>query len=95
MYVQDSEQLCKISVQCVTTIFEWTAEVVREPPFQMNTMNVMSPFSFKNWLEKQRPTLTSGGPIDMFGAQFETEVMGTNYFFLYKIKILLNHFNNW
>lgn len=84
MYVQDSEQLCKILVLCVTTIFEWTAEVVREPLFQMNTMNVMSPFSFKNWLEKQRPTLTSGGPIDMFGAQFETEVMGTKLFILSK-----------
>lgn len=42
----------------------------------MNTMNVMSPFSFKDWLDKQRPSLASGRPIDMFGAQFETEVPG-------------------
>lgn len=50
-------------------------KVFREPPFQMNTMNVMLPFCFKDWLDKQRPSLASGGPIDMFGAQFETEVM--------------------
>uniref|UniRef100_A0A672ZW34 3-hydroxyanthranilate 3,4-dioxygenase n=1 Tax=Sphaeramia orbicularis TaxID=375764 RepID=A0A672ZW34_9TELE len=50
-------------------------EVFREPPFQMNTMNVMSPFFFKEWLDKQRASLASGGPIDLFGAQFETEAM--------------------
>lgn len=88
MYVQNSEQLCKIPVQSVMTIFEWTAEVVREAPFQMNTMNVMSPFSFKNWLEKQKPTLTSGEPVDMLGAQFETEVLGTELFFSLQIKCL-------
>uniref|UniRef100_A0A3Q3W7Y9 3-hydroxyanthranilate 3,4-dioxygenase n=1 Tax=Mola mola TaxID=94237 RepID=A0A3Q3W7Y9_MOLML len=46
-----------------------------KPPFQMSTMNVMSPFSFKDWLVKHRPTLAAGGPVDMFGAQFETEAM--------------------
>lgn len=50
-------------------------EVFREPPFQLNTMNVMSPFSFKDWLEIQRPCLASGNPVDVFGDQFETEVM--------------------
>ncbi|XP_029962772.1 3-hydroxyanthranilate 3,4-dioxygenase [Salarias fasciatus] len=50
-------------------------DVFRDPPFQLNTMNVMSPFSFKDWLEKHRPSLSSGKPIDMFGAQFETEVI--------------------
>lgn len=60
-------------------VFEWTDEVFREPPFQMNTMNVMSPYSFKDWLDKQRPSLAAGGPIDMFGAQFETEVAGTMF----------------
>ncbi|XP_029306160.1 3-hydroxyanthranilate 3,4-dioxygenase [Cottoperca gobio] len=50
-------------------------EVFREPPFQMNIMNVMSPFCFKDWLNKQRPSLRSDRPIDMFGAQFETETM--------------------
>lgn len=48
-------------------------EVFREPPFQFNTMNVMSPFSFKEWLEKQRPSLGNGKSVNMFGAQFETE----------------------
>ncbi|XP_068583409.1 3-hydroxyanthranilate 3,4-dioxygenase [Cebidichthys violaceus] len=51
------------------------SEVFREPLFQLNTMNVMSPFSFKDWLDRQRPSLSGGSPIDMFGAQFETQVM--------------------
>uniref|UniRef100_A0A672FBH7 3-hydroxyanthranilate 3,4-dioxygenase n=1 Tax=Salarias fasciatus TaxID=181472 RepID=A0A672FBH7_SALFA len=50
-------------------------QVLKYPPFQLNTMNVMSPFSFKDWLEKHRPSLSSGKQIDMFGAQFETEVI--------------------
>lgn len=50
-------------------------EVFREPPFHMNTLNVMSPFCFKSWLNKHRSALSSGGPIDLFGAQFETEAM--------------------
>ncbi|XP_054655705.1 3-hydroxyanthranilate 3,4-dioxygenase [Dunckerocampus dactyliophorus] len=49
-------------------------EDFREPPFQMNNMNVMSPFCFKSWLDKHKPFLTSCSPINMFGAQFETEV---------------------
>lgn len=52
--------------------------MAKEPPFQMNTMNVMSPYCFKAWLEKQRASLASGGPIDMFGAQFETEVQSSH-----------------
>lgn len=73
----NSWQCCSIisRVQFVTTIFEQTAEIAKEAPFQMNTMNVMSPYCFQAWLEKQRPSLASGGPIDMFGAQFETEVI--------------------
>lgn len=59
---------------CWTTVFVWLDEVFREPPFQLSTMNVMTPFSFKDWLERQRPSLCNGHPIDMFGAQFETEV---------------------
>ncbi|KAK9541930.1 hypothetical protein VZT92_001941 [Zoarces viviparus] len=51
------------------------SEVFGEPPFQLNTMNVMSPFSFKDWLDKQRPSLSGSNPTDMFGAQFETQVM--------------------
>ncbi|XP_072293268.1 3-hydroxyanthranilate 3,4-dioxygenase [Eucyclogobius newberryi] len=50
-------------------------EAFRDPPFQMNTMNVMSPFCFKSWLDKNRTALSSGGPVDLFGAQFETEAM--------------------
>ncbi|CAL8299335.1 unnamed protein product [Merluccius merluccius] len=50
-------------------------EIFRQPPFHMNTMNVMSPFYLKDWLEKQRASLAAGHRIDMFGAQFETEVV--------------------
>ncbi|XP_030234900.1 3-hydroxyanthranilate 3,4-dioxygenase isoform X1 [Gadus morhua] len=50
-------------------------EIFRQPPFPMNTMNVMSPFCFKDWLDKQRGPLAARGHIDMFGAQFETEVI--------------------
>ncbi|XP_037533456.1 3-hydroxyanthranilate 3,4-dioxygenase [Nematolebias whitei] len=52
-----------------------TNEVFREPPFQLNTMNVMSPFSFRDWLDKQRPLLSNGSSISLFGPQFETEVL--------------------
>ncbi|XP_034537126.1 3-hydroxyanthranilate 3,4-dioxygenase [Notolabrus celidotus] len=50
-------------------------EQFREPPFQMNTVKVMSPFSFKQWLDKERPALNSRGQVDMFGDQFETQVI--------------------
>ncbi|CAL1577163.1 unnamed protein product [Knipowitschia caucasica] len=48
--------------------------VFQNPPFQMNTMNVMSSFCFKSLINKQRSALSTG-PIDLFGAQFETEAM--------------------
>lgn len=70
----NNEHLLYLNLVHVDTIFEQTAEIAKEPPFLMNTMNVMSPYCFKDWLEKQRASLASGGPIDMFGAQFETEV---------------------
>uniref|UniRef100_A0A674PPD7 3-hydroxyanthranilate 3,4-dioxygenase n=1 Tax=Takifugu rubripes TaxID=31033 RepID=A0A674PPD7_TAKRU len=63
------------SKQCKTGRPDPTDEVFREPPFHLSTMNVMLPFSFKDWLDRQRPALAQGGPINMFGAQFETEVM--------------------
>uniref|UniRef100_A0A3P8UGY9 3-hydroxyanthranilate 3,4-dioxygenase n=1 Tax=Cynoglossus semilaevis TaxID=244447 RepID=A0A3P8UGY9_CYNSE len=45
------------------------------PLFHLNTVELMSPFCFRDWLNKQKLSLTSGQTIDMFGAQFETEVM--------------------
>ncbi|XP_008319546.1 3-hydroxyanthranilate 3,4-dioxygenase [Cynoglossus semilaevis] len=50
-------------------------EVFRQPLFHLNTVELMSPFCFRDWLNKQKLSLTSGQTIDMFGAQFETEVM--------------------
>ncbi|XP_061546564.1 3-hydroxyanthranilate 3,4-dioxygenase [Phycodurus eques] len=61
------------STQCKTGKPD-PSEVFGEPPFQMNNMNVMLPFCLKSWLEKQKPFLASGSSINMFGAQFETEV---------------------
>ena len=55
-------------------VYVCIAEVFKQPPFQLNTLNVMIPFCFKDWVDKQRPSLATGRPIDMFGAQFETEV---------------------
>lgn len=50
-------------------------EVFREPPFPLNPLNVMTPFSLKSWLEKNRSTLMEGGNLDLFGKQFETEAV--------------------
>jgi hypothetical protein len=63
----------------------------------MNTMNVMSPFCFKDWLDKQRGPLAARGHIDMFGAQFETEVnhgqLNPSVFYNL-IHTLIHHFIN-
>ncbi|KAF5900205.1 3-hydroxyanthranilate 3,4-dioxygenase, partial [Clarias magur] len=48
---------------------------IKPPPFPLNTMNLMTPFCFKDWVEKQKPALVNGKPLDMFGNQFETVVM--------------------
>ncbi|RXN24766.1 3-hydroxyanthranilate 3,4-dioxygenase [Labeo rohita] len=49
------------------------AEPTKPTPYPLNNMKVMAPFCFREWMEKQKPTLASGQPVDMFGAQFETE----------------------
>ncbi|XP_067243119.1 3-hydroxyanthranilate 3,4-dioxygenase isoform X2 [Chanodichthys erythropterus] len=51
------------------------AEPIKPAPYPLNTMNVMTPFCFRQWLEKQKPALASGQPVDMFGAKFETETL--------------------
>lgn len=50
------------------------AEPIKPPPFPLNMMNVMIPFCFKDWVERQKPAVVGGKPLDMFGTQFETEV---------------------
>ncbi|XP_051946524.1 3-hydroxyanthranilate 3,4-dioxygenase-like [Xyrauchen texanus] len=52
-----------------------TAEPITPAPYPLNTMNVMTPFCFREWVEKQKPELSNGQPMDMFGAQFETETV--------------------
>ncbi|XP_051773007.1 3-hydroxyanthranilate 3,4-dioxygenase isoform X2 [Ctenopharyngodon idella] len=51
------------------------AEPIKPAPYPLNTMNVMTPFCFREWVEKQKPALASGQPVDMFGAKFETETL--------------------
>ncbi|KAI7806071.1 3-hydroxyanthranilate 3,4-dioxygenase [Triplophysa rosa] len=51
------------------------AKPIKPAPYPLNTMNVMTPFCFREWVEKQKPALASGLPVDMFGAQFETETL--------------------
>lgn len=51
------------------------ANPIKPAPYPLNTMNVMTPFSFREWVEKQKPVLASGCPVDMFGEQFETETL--------------------
>ncbi|KAG5831313.1 3-hydroxyanthranilate 3,4-dioxygenase [Anguilla rostrata] len=48
-------------------------EPLRQPPFQLNGMHVMKPFVFREWVEKHHPELAGGRPVNVFGAQFETE----------------------
>lgn len=49
-------------------------EPFKPPPYPLNTMNVMTPFCFNDWVEKQKPALVRGQPLDMFGSQFESQV---------------------
>ncbi|XP_066536202.1 3-hydroxyanthranilate 3,4-dioxygenase [Hoplias malabaricus] len=49
------------------------ADPIKPAPYTLNSMNVMTPFCFKDWIDKHKPALVSGRPVDMFGAQFETE----------------------
>lgn len=65
----------KVPVGSIISVVCWTDEVFRQPLFHLNTVELMSPFCFRDWLDKQKLLLTSGQNIDMFGAQFETEVM--------------------
>uniref|UniRef100_A0A8C1UJ38 3-hydroxyanthranilate 3,4-dioxygenase n=1 Tax=Cyprinus carpio TaxID=7962 RepID=A0A8C1UJ38_CYPCA len=49
------------------------SEPIKPTPYTLNTMKVMAPFCFREWVEKQKPALASGQLVDMFGTQFETE----------------------
>ncbi|XP_059422699.1 3-hydroxyanthranilate 3,4-dioxygenase [Carassius carassius] len=51
------------------------AEPIKPTPYPLNTVKVMAPFFFREWMEKQKPSLAGGQPVDMFGAQFETETL--------------------
>ncbi|MBN3298484.1 3HAO dioxygenase, partial [Amia calva] len=50
-------------------------ELLKRPPFPMNTTHVMVPFSLRDWIDKNRQAVAKGRALDMFGAQFETETV--------------------
>lgn len=58
-----------------------------------NTLHVMTPFHFRDWVEKQRPSLASWHPIYMFGAQFETAV--TLEYLEWWLSYLLTFYVHW
>ncbi|XP_028845243.1 3-hydroxyanthranilate 3,4-dioxygenase [Denticeps clupeoides] len=47
----------------------------KQCPFPLNTMNIMTPFRFRDWVESHRGLLVSGKPVNVFGTQFETEAI--------------------
>lgn len=47
----------------------------KKAPFPLNTVSVMTPFSFKDHVDGVRADIASGKPVDMFGPEFETEVL--------------------
>ncbi|XP_056105283.1 3-hydroxyanthranilate 3,4-dioxygenase [Rhinichthys klamathensis goyatoka] len=51
------------------------AEPTKPAPYPLNTMDVMTPFCFREWVEKQKPALAYSQSVDMFGAKFETETL--------------------
>ncbi|RXN01265.1 hypothetical protein EOD39_7334 [Acipenser ruthenus] len=49
-------------------------ELLKQTPFPFNSTHVMTPFCFKEWIDKHRQELSRRPSLDMFGVQFETEV---------------------
>ncbi|XP_041107365.1 3-hydroxyanthranilate 3,4-dioxygenase isoform X2 [Polyodon spathula] len=50
-------------------------ELLKQTPFPFNSTHVMTPFCFKEWIDKHRQELSRKPCLDMFGAQFETETV--------------------
>ncbi|XP_058880706.1 3-hydroxyanthranilate 3,4-dioxygenase isoform X2 [Acipenser ruthenus] len=50
-------------------------ELLKQTPFPFNSTHVMTPFCFKEWIDKHRQELSRRPSLDMFGVQFETETM--------------------
>ncbi|XP_012682767.1 3-hydroxyanthranilate 3,4-dioxygenase isoform X2 [Clupea harengus] len=47
----------------------------KKAPFPLNTASVMAPFSFKDRVDGLRADIASSKSVDMFGPEFETEVL--------------------
>lgn len=50
-------------------------ELLKQTPFPFNSTHVMTPFCFKEWIDKHRQELSRRPCLDMFGVQFETETV--------------------
>ncbi|KAG5266716.1 hypothetical protein AALO_G00235340 [Alosa alosa] len=51
------------------------ADPPKKAPFPLNTVSVMAPFRFKDRVDGLGADIASGKPVDMFGPEFETEVL--------------------
>ncbi|KAL2083760.1 hypothetical protein ACEWY4_021533 [Coilia grayii] len=50
------------------------ADPPKKAPFPFNTVSVMAPFRFKDYVDGVRADVAGGKAVDMFGSEFETEV---------------------
>ncbi|KAK6489309.1 3-hydroxyanthranilate 3,4-dioxygenase [Huso huso] len=68
-------QLAPIISDCNSYPFCFSEELLKQTPFPFNSTHVMTPFCFKEWIDKHRQELSRRPCLDMFGVQFETETM--------------------
>ncbi|XP_042122955.1 3-hydroxyanthranilate 3,4-dioxygenase isoform X3 [Peromyscus maniculatus bairdii] len=50
-------------------------QLLKEPPFPMNTRSVMEPMSLKAWLDGHSRELQAGTSLSLFGDTYETQVI--------------------
>lgn len=49
-------------------------QLLKKPPFPLNTRSVMEPMSLKAWLDGHRKELQAGTSLNLFGDTYETQV---------------------
>ncbi|XP_003473101.1 3-hydroxyanthranilate 3,4-dioxygenase [Cavia porcellus] len=50
-------------------------QLLKKPPFPLNTRSVMEPMSLKAWLDGHRKELQAGTSLNLFGDTYETQVV--------------------
>ncbi|KAK1171079.1 3-hydroxyanthranilate 3,4-dioxygenase [Acipenser oxyrinchus oxyrinchus] len=68
-------QLPAIISDCNSYPFCFAEELLKQTPFPFNSTHVMTPFCFKEWIDKHRQELSRRPCLDMFGVHFETETV--------------------